>query len=49
MVYQNEDIIKEIEDQLFLVDTKKIGSSISFKELLELPRLLKRNYFDFSS
>jgi uncharacterized YokU family protein len=49
MVYQNEDVIKEIEDQLFLVDTKKIGSSIGFKELMELPRLLKRNYFDFSS
>ncbi|QOR65092.1 YokU family protein [Cytobacillus suaedae] len=49
MVYQSEDIIKEIEDQLFLVDTKKIGSSIGFKELMELPRLLKRNYFDFSS
>lgn len=49
MEYQANLIIKEIEDQLFLVDTKKIGSSISFKELLELPRLLKRNYFDFSS
>ncbi|QOR65105.1 YokU family protein [Cytobacillus suaedae] len=49
MVYQSEDIIKEIEDQLFLVNTKKIGSSIGFKELMELPRLLKRNYFDFSS
>ncbi len=49
MVYQSEDIIKEIEDQLFLVDTKKIGSSIGFEELMELPRLLKRNYFDFSS
>ncbi|WP_174733146.1 YokU family protein [Mesobacillus harenae] len=49
MVYQNEDIIKEIEDQLFLVDTKKISSSVGFKELMELPRLLKRNYFDFSS
>lgn len=33
MVYQNEEIIKEIEDQLFLVDTKKIGSSIGFEEL----------------
>ncbi|WP_456278726.1 YokU family protein [Bacillus sp. AK128] len=49
MVYQNEDIIKEIEDQLLLVDTKKIDSSIGFKELMELARLLKRNYFDFSS
>jgi uncharacterized YokU family protein len=49
MVYQSEDVIKEIEDQLFLVDTKKIGSSIRFWELMELPKLLKRNYFDFSS
>jgi uncharacterized YokU family protein len=44
-----DDVTKEIEDQLFLVDTKKIGSLISFKELIELPRLLKRVYFDFSS
>ncbi|WP_041580566.1 YokU family protein [Bacillus sp. 1NLA3E] len=49
MVYQTDNIIKEIEDQLFLVDTRIIGNSISFKELIELPRLLKRNYFDFSS
>lgn len=49
MVYQTDKTTKEIEDQLFLVDTKKISSSISFKELMELPRLLKRNYFDFSS
>ncbi|MCM3599911.1 YokU family protein [Robertmurraya korlensis] len=49
MVYQEEKVIKEIEDQLFLVDTKNIGSSISFNALFELPRLLKRNYFDFSS
>jgi uncharacterized YokU family protein len=49
MVYQHDTVIKEIEDQLFLVDKKKIGSSISFKELMVLPRLLKRNYFDFSS
>ncbi|WP_318508680.1 YokU family protein [Bacillus sp. T3] len=49
MVYQSENIIKEIEDQLFLVDTKLIGNSISFKELMILPRLLKKNYFDFSS
>ncbi|MEH7239380.1 YokU family protein [Bacillus sp. JJ1562] len=49
MEYQEESIIKEIEDQLFLVDTKKIGDKITFKGLMELPRLLKRNYFDFSS
>jgi uncharacterized YokU family protein len=49
MVYQTDIVIKEIEDQLFLVDTKGIGHTISYKELLEQPRLLKRNYFDFSS
>ncbi|WP_147534955.1 YokU family protein [Bacillus marasmi] len=49
MVYQTDNTIKEIEDQLFLVDNKKIDSSITFKELMELPRMLKRNYFDFSS
>jgi uncharacterized YokU family protein len=49
MVYQPDNVIKEIEDQLFLVDTKLIGNTISFKELIELPRLLKKNYFDFSS
>jgi uncharacterized YokU family protein len=47
MVYQEEKVIKEIEDQLFLVDTGKIGNTISFKELMKLARLLKRNYFDF--
>lgn len=49
MVYQTDEITKEIEDQLFLIDTKKIGKSISYKELMALPRLLKRNYFDFTS
>lgn len=49
MEYQTDEVTKEIEDQLFLVDTKKIGKSISYKELMALPRLLKRNYFDFSS
>jgi uncharacterized YokU family protein len=49
MVYQTDEVTKEIEDQLFIVDTKKIGSSVSFKELMGVPRLLKRNYFDFSS
>jgi uncharacterized YokU family protein len=48
MVYQTDEITKEIEDQLFLIDTKKIGKTISYKELMALPRLLKRNYFDFS-
>lgn len=49
MSYQNEEITKVIEDQLFLIDTSKIGKRIDYNELLKIPRLLKRNYFDFSS
>ncbi|PWW30204.1 putative YokU family protein [Cytobacillus oceanisediminis] len=49
MVYQSDDLVKEIEDQLFLIDTKKIGKEISYTKLMEQPRLLKRNYFDFTS
>jgi uncharacterized YokU family protein len=48
MVYQTDEITKEIEDQLYLIDTKKIGKCISYQELMALPRLLKRNYFDIS-
>lgn len=47
--YQHDHIIKEIEDQLFLVDTKGIPKSIPYIELMKLPRLLKKNYFDFFS
>jgi uncharacterized YokU family protein len=47
MVYQAVEVTKEIEDQLFLVDTKVIGNAISFKELMELPRLLKKNILIF--
>nr|WP_153126929.1 YokU family protein [Peribacillus tepidiphilus] len=46
--YQSEETIKEIEDQLFLVDRKAIPSIISYQELMNMKRLLKRNYFDFS-
>ncbi|MFE8702085.1 YokU family protein [Cytobacillus sp. FJAT-54145] len=49
IIYQNESIVKEIEDQLLLVDTNKIEKTISFSELMEIPRFLKKNYFDFSS
>jgi uncharacterized YokU family protein len=49
MVYQPDTVTKKIEDQLFLVNTKVIGNTISFKELMEVPRLLKKNYFDFIS
>lgn len=49
MIYSSDEVTKEIEDQLFLVDTKKIPNTIRYGELMALPRLLKRNYFDFTS
>jgi uncharacterized YokU family protein len=49
MVYPPDEVTKEIEDQLLLVDTKNIGKTIRYTDLLSLPRLLKRNYFDFTS
>ena len=49
MTYQTELITKEIEDQLFLINTKNLNKVITFEELMAQPRLLKRNYFDFSS
>ncbi|MGG3737065.1 YokU family protein [Aeribacillus pallidus] len=47
MIYQPESIIREIEDQLFLIDTSSIQKEINFQQLLQIPRLLKRNYFAF--
>jgi len=49
MTYQTELITKEIEDQLFLINTKNLNKVITFEELMSQPRLLKRNYFDFTS
>jgi uncharacterized YokU family protein len=49
MIYQSESIIKAIEDQLFLIDCKNLEKIISYETLMKKPRLLKKNYFDFSS
>ncbi len=49
MIYQEDEIVKEIEDQLFLIDTKKLAKQVTYKELMNQPRLLKKNYFDFTS
>jgi uncharacterized YokU family protein len=48
MIYQSEQIVKDIENQLFLIDCRQIEKMISFEELMSLPRLLKKNYFDFT-
>jgi uncharacterized YokU family protein len=47
LTYQSEQVIKEIENQLFLIDCKQIGKIIRYEELMNLPKLLKKNYFDF--
>ncbi|CAH2717504.1 hypothetical protein BACCIP111895_04718 [Neobacillus rhizosphaerae] len=49
MIYQSEAIVKEIENHLFLIDCKRVGKVIFFEELMGIPRLLKKNYFDFSA
>ena len=48
-IFQSDEIVKEIEDQLFLIDTRQIGNQSTFEELMKIKRLLKKNYFDFSS
>jgi uncharacterized YokU family protein len=45
MEYQEDHIVDEIEDQLMLIDTKKIMTPISYMDLMNIPRLLKKNYF----
>lgn len=49
MEYQEEMLIKKLENHLYLVDFKKIPASISYEELINLPKILKKNYFDFTS
>ena len=46
-VYQDETIAQDIENHLFIINTKNIEKSLTYKELMEKPKLLKRNYFDF--
>ncbi|KXZ21693.1 YokU family protein [Bacillus nakamurai] len=48
MTYQEESVIGEIENQLFLIDAKKLPQTITYQELMQTERILKRNYFDFS-
>ncbi|MTH52025.1 YokU family protein [Bacillus mangrovi] len=48
MVYQEEETIKEIENQLYLIRTANLDDSVSYKKLMAEPRILKKNYFDFS-
>ncbi|KWW22395.1 MULTISPECIES: YokU family protein [Peribacillus] len=47
-LFQNDEIVKEIENQLFLIDSKQLEKQTKYSELMSMKRLLKRNYFDFS-
>lgn len=48
MTYQTDEIISAIEEQLFLINTKELEKTVAYLKLMQHPRLLKRNYFDFS-
>lgn len=45
MTYLEEAIIQQIEDQLFIIDTAKLDKQFSYEQLLNAPKLFKRNYF----
>ncbi len=49
MIYQSDEIVKAIEDQLFLINTNIIGQEISYTNLMNQQRMLKKNYFDFTT
>ncbi|MBM7692527.1 putative YokU family protein [Peribacillus deserti] len=48
-VYLDEKLAADLEDQLFLIDRNELSSSISFSKLMALPKMLKKNYFNFKS
>ncbi|KAA0550112.1 YokU family protein [Bacillus sp. BGMRC 2118] len=45
MMYQTEKTTDEIENQLMLIDTKKLNTQLTYQQLMEIPRWLKMNYF----
>ena len=46
-LFQSDEIVKEIENQLFLIDSKQLEKQTKYSELMNMKKLLKRNYFDF--
>ncbi|EIT86838.1 hypothetical protein A374_04669 [Fictibacillus macauensis ZFHKF-1] len=48
MEYHEDEVVEEIEDQLMLIDTKKLSNSMTHEELMGHERFLKRNYFKMS-
>ncbi|MBT2664371.1 YokU family protein [Bacillus sp. ISL-4] len=45
--FQSDEIVKEIENQLFLIDSKQLEKQTKNSKLMNMKRLLKHNYFDF--
>jgi uncharacterized YokU family protein len=48
MEYQEDQIVEEIEEQLLLINTKKLPKTLTYQELMQQPKQLKKNYFDFN-
>jgi uncharacterized YokU family protein len=46
-LFQSDEVVEKIEEQLFLIDTKQLASQTTYEDLMKMKRLLKRNYFDF--
>jgi uncharacterized YokU family protein len=45
MIYQTNETVELIEEQLLLIDTKKIEDIVTYEQLMNVPRWLKMNYF----
>lgn len=49
MQYQTDETTEIIENHLLIIDTKLLPDTINYEQLLAQPKILKRNYFDFST
>ncbi|MBP0726448.1 YokU family protein [Bacillus sp. RG28] len=47
MEYQTEALVQEIEDHLFLINTKNLERKLSYSDLMSVEKILKKNYFKF--
>jgi len=47
MEYQTEALVQEIEDHLFLINTKNLERKLSYADLMSVEKILKKNYFKF--
>ena len=45
MCYQTDELVGDVEEQLMLIDTSKLTSFFTYKELMSQERLLKEKLF----